>query len=379
MACADFPLQLHNWHLEISSKCALHCPRCSRQEEAGKFPVTELSLEHIRRLFTPQLLRREVKRITFSGGLGDPLYHSQLPQVVSYLKEAQPDLQLVLVTNGSHKSRAWWQDLAARFNHNDEVIFSIDGWDHASNNLYRIGSDWDSMMTGLEVMSRSECLTRWSTIAFRFNEDRLDDIQRLAEEKGADHFHLVLSERFGKTYGDPETGEDALEPSADKRSDLSRNRRLKVKFASGWAKYEKQRSFYANLKKLEAEKKESVTARFSGDYIFPTCGFGYRGLYVDVEGILYPCSWVAHPYGQKASRQRPGLVQKMEDGFHRYRDRLDLKKRGLEEILADPLWREWSASWASAATADVICENKCLNSPAFLSSARSVWLKEPAP
>ena len=120
-----FGFQLFNWHLEISSKCPLKCPRCTRTEFPGTYPVTQLGLNFIRKLFTPELLKQHVKRITFSGGVGDPLYNSELPDIVAYLKSTQPDLQIVLITNGSHKSQEWWQNLLTHFNSNDEVIFSV--------------------------------------------------------------------------------------------------------------------------------------------------------------------------------------------------------------------------------------------------------------
>lgn len=73
-----FDQQLFHWPLGNSSKCAL---RCTRTEFPDTYPITQLGLEFIRKLFTPELLRTKVKRIAFSGGVGDSLYNSELPKL----------------------------------------------------------------------------------------------------------------------------------------------------------------------------------------------------------------------------------------------------------------------------------------------------------
>ena len=45
-----------HWHIEISSKCTLKCPRCARQEVPDGLVNTELSLEFFERNFTKEFI-----------------------------------------------------------------------------------------------------------------------------------------------------------------------------------------------------------------------------------------------------------------------------------------------------------------------------------
>jgi len=46
-----------HFHIEISSKCTLRCPRCARQEVPDGLVNTELDLEFFKRNFTPEFLK----------------------------------------------------------------------------------------------------------------------------------------------------------------------------------------------------------------------------------------------------------------------------------------------------------------------------------
>ena len=352
--------QIYNWHLELSSKCTLKCSRCTRTEYPGTYPITQLSLDLIKKVFTPEILNQSVQRITFSGGVGDPLYNTELPEIYAYLKLHNPNVQIVLVTNGSYKTSEWWKNLLQYANGYDEIIFSIDGWDHDSNNLYRANSDWKSIMIGLEEAVKSQAYVRWSTILFRFNEEHIDQIREIARAKGVDSFHTVLSERFGNHYVNPETGIDPLEPSEEFRSSIPRTQRFKQVFENNPQKKAAIKQVFREIDKSFNESYKETLQKYEKSYILPTCKFGYRGLYVDVEGILYPCSWVSHQFDAKASHVNPERVLHHKDGFAKYKDRLNLHLRSLEEVLKDPLWQDIETGWASEKEAFIICERKCL-------------------
>ena len=54
-----------------------------------------------------------------------------------------------IITNGSHKLPEWWSRLGNVLNSNDEINWSIDGWDQVSNEKYRINSNWQSIEDGI--------------------------------------------------------------------------------------------------------------------------------------------------------------------------------------------------------------------------------------
>lgn len=338
--------------------------------------MTQLDLEFVKKLFPPDFIKSFVQRITLSGGVGDPLYNSDLAQILAYLKSHNPRLQIVLITNGSYRDRSFWREALSSLNGADEVIFSIDGWDQASNRLYRVNSDWDSIMTGVEEAVASKALVRWSTIIFRFNEDKIDHIKDLAQNMGVDSFHAVLSERFGGHYRDPLTGIDPLEPSDEFRSRIPRTQRFKEKFHTHPEKVATSREVFREIDASYKSAYEEAQKKYASHYILPTCKFGYRGMYVDVEGILYPCSWVSHQFDVKASHVSPSRILHYKDGFAKYKDRLNLNHRPLVEILQDPLWRELEEGWKSEEDAFIICERKCLAKNSQAAHLQTKPLKE---
>ena len=167
---------LEHWHIEISGKCSLKCPRCTRQEVPG-YVNTELSLDWFKNNFT---FATDVKKITFCGDDGDPIYAKDFLHVVEWLKKQNPTLQIVIVTNGSYKTNVWWQKLNQLLDHNDHIHFSIDGWDQESNNLYRVNCNWESIVEGIKQIDRP--YTTWAAIAFKFNEEKIEHIKQIAKQ-----------------------------------------------------------------------------------------------------------------------------------------------------------------------------------------------------
>ena len=85
-----------HWHIEISSKCTLKCPRCARQEVPDGLVNTELDLEFFQRNFTPEFVIKNVEKITFCGDDGDPIYAHDLIEVIKYLKSIK-DIEIVIM------------------------------------------------------------------------------------------------------------------------------------------------------------------------------------------------------------------------------------------------------------------------------------------
>ena len=137
---------------------------------------TELDLAFFKRNFTAEFILSNVEKITFCGDDGDPIYAHDLIPVIEYVKSIKP-VEIVVITNGSHKKVEWWRNLGSVLTKQDSVHFSIDGWDNDRNNLYRVNSDFDSIVAGIKELRRSSsCRLIWAAIAFKFNQDQLDQM-----------------------------------------------------------------------------------------------------------------------------------------------------------------------------------------------------------
>ncbi len=302
-----------HFHIEISSKCTLRCPRCARQEVPEGLVNTELDLEFFKRNFTPEFIQTNVEKITFCGDDGDPIYAHDLIPVIEYIKSIKP-VEIVIITNGSHKKETWWSKLGSVLDDTDSVHFSIDGWDNESNNLYRVNSDFDSIVNGIVELRRTNaCRLVWAAIAFKFNEDHLDRMQTMAKDLNMDMFQITKSTKFGSIY--PIYGAtDTLEPSNKYVSKTQRFEREIVALTQKTAYTEHKINFALyNQVKDNAE-------------IVPLCEIGNKGLYIDARGRLFPCCWVANRYTHNKE------WQKLAEHF-------DLHKRTLTEVVADEFWQ----------------------------------------
>ena len=321
-----------HFHIEISSKCTLRCPRCSRQEVPGGLVNTELDLEFFKRNFTPEFVRANVEKITFCGDDGDPIYAHDLIPVIQYIKSIKP-VEIVIVTNGSHKKVSWWNELGLCLGPQDSVHFSIDGYDNASNNLYRVNSDYDSIVAGLQALrAASLCQIVWATIAFKFNEDHMERMQQFAKDLGVDRFQLTKSTKFGSVY--PSYGvDDPLQPSA--------------KFVSGTHRFEREvvaLSDAGEWQEIPLTNLKLFNQTPSRNGITPLCEIGNKGLYIDARGRLFPCCWVANRYNHNSDWQQ------IANNFN-------LNTRTLADSIIDPFWATefQSFKWQE-------CQTKCKSS-----------------
>ena len=352
---------IYNWHIELSSKCPLKCPRCQRTEEPDSFKPKQLELAFIKKVFNKKLMS-EVMRITFSGNLGDPIYNTELIEIVKYLKSKNPSFQIVIVTNGSYRPQSWWRELAQYLTPFDEIVFSIDGWDQKSNQKYRINSDWESILKGLKEMTQSKACVRWSTIVFKYNCHSIDKIKQLAQKLGVDSFHIVLSERFGSyqnIYLNSE-GVDPLEPDKKFISDFFRTKRYKYKFNTN--KNKLMGSFYKSFNVQFKRKLTQTQLSYKDSDILPSCKYGYRGIYIDVNGVFTPCCWINHIYREKESPFIKGKIHKYSEYIEPYLKELNLKHHSLDSVLSSRLWDVLESGWKEKGKAYVVCEKKCLKS-----------------
>jgi len=300
-----------HFHIEISSRCTLRCPRCARQEVPESLINTELTLDFFQKNFTTEFVQNHVEKITFCGDDGDPIYAHDLIPVIKYFKDIKP-VEIVIVTNGSHKKASWWTELGQTLDRQDSVHFSIDGYDDISNNIYRVNSNYDSIITAVKtIRANSDCQLTWAAIAFSFNEHHIPDMTAQAQSLGMDVFQLTKSTKFGSIYT-AYGADDLLEPSKEFISSTHRFERIQTNFTDRHRPVNSQ-----NLELYEKYKNHSD--------IVPLCAIGNKGLYIDARGRLFPCCWVANRYGHNSEWQT------LADGFN-------LHHRDLTEVLADDFW-----------------------------------------
>lgn len=331
-----------HWHIELSSICALKCPRCPRAEVPESLLNRHLTLKFFQEQIGSDTINK-IKKITFCGNDGDPIYCRDFIEICQWIKESNPNIQLVIITNGSYKSAEWWSRLAQVLDHNDEVHWSIDGWDQISNEQYRINSSWSSIEQGFRTFfsKNSKTYRVWAAIAFRFNQNHIEYQKNLADSMGFDFYQLTKSTKFGSKYPVAYGNEDALEPTDP---DL---------IARGF-RFERMQHVLSNktrpgqdLKKIFFQRAQDLTKhnQYSG-----ICLIGNKGVFLNSQGEFYPCCWTANRYEHNSSWHQLAAEQ------------FNLNKRTFTDIIQDPYWQTDFLKFDS-----LECTSKCtsaqLNDP----------------
>jgi MoaA/NifB/PqqE/SkfB family radical SAM enzyme len=279
--------------------------------------------------FTPEFINNHVEKITWCGDDGDPIYAHDFLEVIKYIKSIK-NVTMSIITNGSYKKESFWSELGKVLDCNDQVHFSIDGYDQQSNEQYRVNSNWDSIISGVKTLrANSDCLMIWDAIGFKFNETKIDYMKQLATELGFDTFQLNKSTKFGvynPIYGvnDPLQPIDSLIASGHRFekvfTDLSGRELVKPWMPINLALYNK--------------------VDIIDDKIKPLCHVGNKGLFINSQGDFFPCCWVANRYSHN-------------DHWIDISKKFNLHKNILKDVITNEFWNK------EFINNSLECVNKC--------------------
>lgn len=177
-------------HIEPTTKCSLRCPLCDRT----------LNLQHIKNIDCDieivSDITKEYDIVIMSGNHGDPIYHSNFHELISKIKEKNKSIKIFIDTNGSLRSKKWWEKTAQLLTKDDCITYSIDG-DSFNNNIYRVNSKWKSIEDGVKSFRNKNNHTKlvWKYILFKYNENTIKNAVNLAKTLNFNSFILVESNR----------------------------------------------------------------------------------------------------------------------------------------------------------------------------------------
>ena len=303
------PKTHNSLHIETTTRCTLACPACPRTiwNDVVKRPVNKVDLDvDLLERFLDCEGASQITQFFLCGDYGDSIYY---PDLLKFIRKFRDQVCFQIVTNGSRQTKKFWQALSDELNEHDSVVFSIDGLED-TNHLYRINSDWNSIMQGLDIMVKGPAQVHWKTIVFGFNYDKLDKIKALAAAKGA-AFHAVKTHRYGN--------ESLIPP----QQFVEINHLYKEEFNDNH--------------QIEIEPRCESDAKI-----------------VTADGYLLPCDWIRNPrtfYKSQLWKQKNRWVDKVKMQDNTY-------DRALEII------RDWENyvrqnSLTQSGSVDVLCKMLC--------------------
>lgn len=179
-------------NLDISHRCLLRCPQCIRQKLTSKdqikrsFDINTEDFAKIKDYYN--------NGITFCGQISDPIYH---PNFLDFLRMCDGEGRaLRIATNGSGKSREWWNEAFSYGKGENAWYFGVDGIDEKSE-LYRVGSNFEEVWDRMKYGRSLGHTIVWQYIIFDYNEHEVDRAVEIAKEEDFSLLLIKTNRGFG--------------------------------------------------------------------------------------------------------------------------------------------------------------------------------------
>ena len=164
-------------NVDISFRCPLECMRCQRQTNFTHYG---------RKVYGKDATMNEIAKLSdhfdqlnFCGQLSDPVHHPKFVQILDYLYKKGTD---VSIHNASSQKPEKFYIKCFEAHPDAKWIFGIDGLPEESS-MYRINQDGEKLFN--VMLKAKEYLKKtpsWQYIVFSYNEDHIEQAQKMAKE-----------------------------------------------------------------------------------------------------------------------------------------------------------------------------------------------------
>ncbi len=295
-----------NLHIEPTSKCTLECPLCDRTwfyETFKKRQLHEINVDNIVNFVGVN------STVEMCGNNGDPIYHSRFLELCQKFKDNNCIIDIH--TNGSAKTKKWWEKLKNILTKDDSITFAIDGLED-TNHIYRKNAKWKSIMDAVETLNKRDFKITWQFIPFKHNQHQILEANRLSKKLGFDEFKLLQSDRW--------LGKKELMPDREYVSDY----------------YQHQESVL-----IDPNYQAGMAPACIKNNVLTST------LYVDAEGDFYPCCWMGtYRYKYKSVFSPKGK-------------KFNIKDNTLNQILENKNIKDFFESTKQFTSAHECCKIQC--------------------
>ena len=191
--------------VSFTTYCNANCPLCQRTDRTtGKkkdsVPLWHYDIDKFKQL-CDQLDDTDINSIHFCGDYGDPMMHPHIEDAIDYVVLQKKKLVQV-DTNGGIRDKEWYRKIAQKYEGNLYINFSIDGFDQATNNIYRVDVDFEKAKENCTTFALANpwpgnC--NWQMLIFNHNYHQIDDVAEHCEKNGI-RFDFKLNKRHWHRY-----------------------------------------------------------------------------------------------------------------------------------------------------------------------------------
>lgn len=187
---------LTNIMAEMSDYCNAACPMCNRYDWDLNLVKEVTNKHHTTLQFIKDKIGNEIisklQGWMCQGTYGDALMNPETLDIFKYLKEVNPNMKILMVTNGGARNIEFWKELAKL---KVSIYFSIDGLED-TNHLYRRNVKWDRLMKNVNAFISNGGDASWYFLVFKHNRHQIEEAKKLSKELGFKAFNHAFSERW---------------------------------------------------------------------------------------------------------------------------------------------------------------------------------------
>ena len=319
--------QVTNLQIDITSHCNARCGACVRNKN-GDETREELVLEHFDMEVWERLAKEDthgwfIGDLTLNGNWGDPMMHPKLVEMLTIWTQYHPESSLYLHTNGSMRTKWFWEDLAVacrRFT-NHLVVFAVDGLED-THSIYRRKTNFNKIIENITAFSKSGGRSNVTMTLFEHNKHQVKEVEAIAKTTGAIYFTLRHSHGDNLEILLPN---DVYHINANYDQD---EYQVRLNDSNQMMSDLKDYDVYLQMNdKLKDERDEDDT---------PCPWYNDRQVQIDPWAKVWPC---CHTSLFGVYIENHVLADNVDSSFINAREDNDLKKFSLTEVLSNDWFR----------------------------------------
>jgi MoaA/NifB/PqqE/SkfB family radical SAM enzyme len=242
-----------------------------------------MKIDQAKAIFSPEFVE-QLKFFLINGNYGDFVTATDGLEIVEYLREINPTMQIEISTNGSAKPNIWPQlaELDVR------IDFRLDGL-MDTHHLYRQNTDFAFIIENASKFIKAGGKADWLFIVFDHNKHQIEEARQMSKDLGFNDFRVI---DYGRNVMPVFTKDKRLrhiigDYRGDTNFDNLYNERMQY-LENSWD----------NIKDADVSSKIECYSNRNSE------------IYVTANGEVYPCCWLG--FYPMYDNSRPSNVQLRE-------------------------------------------------------------------